>query len=161
MELVDLRDPLIEAVDACWPQARAAGVALTSQAPEQECLVSGDRGMLTRALVNLIDNALKHGSRPGTGVQGRLLAAGTRWRIEVADSGEPLQSEAASELFARFRRGKGEARGAGLGLTFVQAVAQHHGGSAGWRAETRGNVFFIELPCTPDIEAGGTNVNKR
>ena len=161
MELLDLRDPLIEAVDACWPQARTTGVALTSQAPEQDCLVSGDRGMLTRALVNLIDNALKHGSRPGTGVQGRLLAAGTRWRIEVADSGEPLQSEAASELFARFRRGKGEARGAGLGLTFVQAVAQHHGGSAGWRAETRGNVFFIELPCTPDIEAGGTNVNKR
>ncbi|HKX43713.1 MAG TPA: CHASE2 domain-containing protein [Burkholderiaceae bacterium] len=147
MELLDLRDPLIEAVDACWPQARAGGVALASQVPEHECLVAGDRGMLTRALVNLIDNALKHGSRSGTGVQGRLLVDGAGWRIEVADPGRTLQPEAATELFMRFRRGRTDARGAGLGLAFVQAVAQHHGGRAGWRAETPGNVFFMALPA--------------
>jgi CHASE2 domain-containing sensor protein len=146
MEPLDLRDPVIEAVDACWPQARAGDVALESEVPQHECLVSGDRGMLTRTLVNLIDNALKHGNRSGGSVQCRLLASETGWFIEVVDAGRPLQPEVAAGLFTRFRRGQTEARGAGLGLAFVQAVAQHHGGRAGWRAEVHGNVFFMELP---------------
>jgi CHASE2 domain-containing sensor protein len=146
MEPLDLRDPVIEAVDACWPQARAGDVPLESQVPEHECLVWGDRGMLTRTLVNLIDNALKHGNRSGGRVQCRLLASETGWCIEVVDAGRPLQPEVAAGLFMQFRRGQTEARGAGLGLAFVQAVAQHHGGRAGWRAEVQGNVFFIELP---------------
>lgn len=144
---LDLRDVVIEAVDACWPQAQAAQVALSCETPEHECPASADRGMLMRAVVNLIDNALKHGSRLGTGVQCRLLGAGSGWCIEVADAGEPLQPEAAAGLFARFRRGRSDTGGAGLGLAFVQAVAQHHGGLAEWRAGTQGNVFFIELPA--------------
>ena len=83
--------------------------------------------MLTRALVNLIDNALKHGSGHGGHVQCELVAAG---------------------LFTAFRRGGTGAPGAGLGLAFVQAVARHHGGRAGWRSQAQGNVFFIELPAT-------------
>jgi signal transduction histidine kinase len=147
MAPLDLRDVVVEAADACWPQAQAAQVALSSETPEHECLVSADRGMLMRALVNLIDNALKHGSRPGTGVQCRLLVGGPGWCIEVTDAGAPLPPDAAAGLFGRFRRGQADAAGAGLGLAFVQAVAQHHGGRAGWRAGTPGNVFFIELPA--------------
>lgn len=146
MELLDLRDPLVEGVDACWPQARAKAVDLSSEAPEHECLVQGDRSMLTRVLVNLIDNALKHAGGVAPGVQCRLVAREAGWRIEVADAGRPLQPEVARGLFTRFRRGTADASGAGLGLAFVQAVAEHHGGHAGWFARAQGNVFFIELP---------------
>ena len=147
MELLDLRDPVVEGVDACWPQARAKAMDLSSEAPEHECLVRGDRSMLTRVLVNLIDNALKHAGRVGASVQCRLFACETGWRIEVVDAGPPLQPDVADGLFARFRRGKADASGAGLGLAFVQAVAQRHGGRAGWFAQAQGNVFFIELPA--------------
>ncbi|KQV49472.1 hypothetical protein ASC95_17920 [Pelomonas sp. Root1217] len=146
LEALDLRDALVEAVDACWPLAQARAVALDSPAPAHECLVSGDRSMLIRALVNLIDNALKHGSSPGGRVQCELVTAGAGWRIEVADAGAPLQPELAAGLFTAFRRGATSAPGAGLGLAFVQAVARHHGGQAGWRGLAQGNVFFIELP---------------
>jgi signal transduction histidine kinase len=146
MELLDLRDPVVEGVDACWPQARAKAMDLSSEAPEHECLVRGDRSMLTRVLVNLVDNALKHAGRVGGGVQCRLLAREASWRIEVVDAGPPLEPDVASGLFTRFRRGRADASGAGLGLAFVQAVAQHHGGRAGWFAQAQGNVFFIELP---------------
>ncbi len=146
MELLDLRDPVVEGVDACWPQARAKAMDVSSEAPEHECLVWGDRSMLARALVNLVDNALKHAGWAGTGVQCRLLACEPGWRIEVVDTGPPLQPDVANGLFTRFRRGKADASGAGLGLAFVQAVAQHHGGRAGWCAQAQGNVFFIELP---------------
>jgi CHASE2 domain-containing sensor protein len=147
MEPLDLRDPVVEGVDACWPQARARAVALRSEAPERDCVARGDRSMLTRAVVNLVDNALKHGAGAGAGVQCRLSACEAGWRIEVLDGGAPLQAEVADGLFTRFRRGKADADGAGLGLAFVQAVAQRHGGRAGWRAGAPGNVFFIELPA--------------
>ena len=146
MELLDLRDVVVEGVDACWPQARAKAMTLSSEAPELECLVQGDRSMLTRVLVNLIDNALKHSGRVGAGVQCRLLAREAGWRIEVFDAGPPLPPDLSGGLFTRFRRGRADASGAGLGLAFVQAVAQRHGGSAGWFAQAPGNVFFIELP---------------
>jgi CHASE2 domain-containing sensor protein len=145
MELLDLRDPVVEAVDSCWSQARIKAVDLSNEAPEHDCLAWGDRSMLTRVLVNLIDNALKHSG--GVRVRCRLLRCDAGWRIEVIDTGSPLQPEVAGELFTRFRRGQSNASGAGLGLAFVQAVAQHHGGHAGWSGEAVGNVFFIELPA--------------
>jgi signal transduction histidine kinase len=147
LEALDLRDALVEAVDACWPLAQAQAVVLTSAAPTQECLVSGDRSMLIRALVNLVDNALKHGSASSGRVQCELVAAGAGWRIDVADAGAPLQPDLAAGLFTAFQRGGTGAPGAGLGLAFVQAVARHHGGQAGWRGLAQGNVFFIELPA--------------
>ncbi|MEO6277011.1 CHASE2 domain-containing protein [Roseateles sp.] len=154
LEVLDLRDALIEAVDGCWPLAQARAVTLDCPAPAHECLVSGDRSMLTRALVNLIDNALKHGSPRGGRVHCQLMAAGACWRIEVRDAGVPLRPELATGLFEAFRRGgsgvgaQAGAPGAGLGLAFVQAVAQHHGGHAGWCGQEQGNVFFIELPAS-------------
>lgn len=146
MESLNLADAVIDAVDGFWPQAQALGVELVSLMPEDECLVWGDRSMLTRALVNLIDNALKHGSHRGSRIECRVLARETAWRVEVVDAGPPLQADAA-ELFSRFHRGETKAGGAGLGLALVQAVARRHGGSAGWRAEA-GNHFFIELPAS-------------
>jgi len=147
MELLDLRDALVEGVDACWQQARARAMDLSSEAPEHECLAWGDRSMLTRVVVNLIDNALKHAAHAGTGVRCRLLACKAGWRLEVVDAGPSLRPHVASGLFTRFRRGKTDADGAGLGLAFVQAVAQHHAGRAGWHAEAQGNAFFVELPA--------------
>ena len=91
--------------------------------------------------------AASKASTGGAAVQCRLLACEVGWRVEVVDAGPALQADVANDLFTRFRRGKGDSSGAGLGLAFVQAVAQHHGGHAGWRAHARGNVFFIELPA--------------
>lgn len=157
-EPLDLRDVLVEAVDGCWAQAQRQGQRLDSVAPAQECLIRGDHGMLVRALTNLIDNALKHGG--GGAVRCRLTSGApgagraADWRLEVIDGGTPLSAEVAARLFERFQRGASGAPGTGLGLAFVQAVARHHGGQAGWRlaepAEAQhaapGNAFFIDLP---------------
>ncbi|MGA0612416.1 CHASE2 domain-containing protein [Caldimonas sp. KR1-144] len=146
METLDLRDLLIEAIDGCWPQAQRRSVEIVGDGGDDECLITGDRTMLTRALLNLIDNALRHGSRAGDRVHCRLARSESGWRVEVADSGAPLSPETAAELFLPFRRGRGEAGGAGLGLAFVSAVARRHEGRAAWQAHAMGNVFFIELP---------------
>jgi CHASE2 domain-containing sensor protein len=147
MAVLDLRDVVVGAVDACWPAAQSARVTLDGETPEQECLASADAAMLERALVNLIDNALRHGSRPGSAVGCRVQAAPGGWCIEVLDAGTPLRPEWAEGLFTRFRRGDSTGGGTGLGLAFVREVALQHGGRAGWRALPQGNCFFMELPA--------------
>jgi CHASE2 domain-containing sensor protein len=147
MAVLDLRDVVVSAVDACWPAAQSAGVVLDGETPEQECLALADAAMLERALVNLIDNALRHGSRAGGAVRCRLGASAGGWCIEVLDGGAPLRPELAEGLFTRFRRGDSGAGGTGLGLAFVREVAKQHGGRASWRPWAQGNGFFVELPA--------------
>ncbi len=67
---------------------------------------------------NLIENALRHGSR-GTSVQVVL----TRDSLRVYNAGPPLAAETLAGLTARFARGQSEAEGSGLGLSIVQAIA--------------------------------------
>lgn len=67
---------------------------------------------------NLIENALRHGSR-GTPVQVVL----TRDSLRVYNAGPPLAAETLAGLTARFARGQSEAEGSGLGLSIVQAIA--------------------------------------
>lgn len=151
---LDLRDVVVDAIDSAWAPARQQGMRLTSDAPDRECLVDGDATLLSRAVGNLIDNALKHGDADHGAVHCALVAAEAGWHIEVHSGGDPLAPDVARTLFHRFRRGvtasADTARpGAGLGLAIVDAVAGRHGGHAGWRPAAHGNVFFIALPSSP------------
>jgi two-component system, OmpR family, osmolarity sensor histidine kinase EnvZ len=84
---------------------------------------------MRRAMVNLVENAWRHGRAPvriatGIGPQGL-------W-FEVSDRGDGIHTADAERLKQPFRRSTGDARGgpagAGLGLAIVQRVAQAHGG---------------------------------
>jgi two-component system osmolarity sensor histidine kinase EnvZ len=84
---------------------------------------------MRRAMVNLVENAWRHGRAPVTIATG----AGPEgvW-FEVSDRGEGVAPEDAERLKQPFRRSTSDARGgaagAGLGLAIVQRVAQGHGG---------------------------------
>jgi len=83
---------------------------------------------LRQALGNLVDNALRHGS--GT-VHLTARSREEAVEIEVADEGPGFTPPTAAQAFERFTRGDEAraARGAGLGLAIVRAIAQAHGGS--------------------------------
>lgn len=146
--LVDLADVLIDAADRHWDQARALSVEILTETPPAPSWCRADRELLTRAVGNLIDNALKYGPRGGQ-VRCRLVREGERHVITVIDQGPGVAPEDRPDLFDPFKRLGREARtrGAGLGLAFVQAVVARHrgrarvGGDAGAGAE-----FRIELP---------------
>jgi signal transduction histidine kinase len=118
--------------------------------------VHADRSLLTRALINLVDNAIKY-TDPGGRVDCRLWAApssvGPCVICTIADSGRGMSADQLSHLFERFRRaptdGKTPIDGVGLGLAFVQTVVQRHGGIITCESKPlEGAVFTVTLPLS-------------
>src|SRR5690606_33535824 len=75
LEIVNFSDILLDAVDDLWPQSRARSIAVQAQGCEDEHLVLADRTLLTRALINLIDNAIKY-SEPSTRIECAVASLG-------------------------------------------------------------------------------------
>jgi len=112
--------------------------------------VMADRSLLTQAVINLIENAVKYSSEHTT-----VTVSGSRdgrWvRITVADQGPGIPEHHVPRLFERFYRAdKARSRrlgGTGLGLAIVKHIAGVHRGEVG--VVTRigeGSTFIILLP---------------
>jgi two-component system sensor histidine kinase MprB len=106
--------------------------------------VAADRDALSRALGNLIDNAIVHGPQGGR-VSVDLRHEGARALLTVRDEGPGPDPAAQARLFERFWRAPeaAERPGSGLGLSIVAAIAERHHG----RVEVDGSAFTLELPA--------------
>ncbi len=130
-ELFDLSQVVLDAADEIWPQAEKKSIRVDSEAIEYDVLINGDRSLVTRAIINILDNALKY-SPSGTTVRLSLAASAGRVVCAIADEGPGMTPEAAAALFQPFNRGeawRGSSTGAGLGLSVVHAVVKRHGGT--------------------------------
>lgn len=125
LQTLDAGDVLVEAVDALWPQAQAKGVALDAEVGQDERLMQADRGLLSRALINLIDNAVRH-TPAGSAVTCRVETSESEIAFIVQDQGPGLEPGQIAGLFKRF--GAVKSGGVGLGLALVRAAASRHGG---------------------------------
>ncbi len=151
-DTVSLDLVLQEAVDDVWLAAGAKSIELVvdvdlSEAEDQPSLVLGDEDLLRRALVNLLDNAIRHTPQGGR-VRLALRSCGASWEIEVCDEGDGIPSEQHDLLFRRHARLPGASKGgAGLGLLMVRTVVERHGGTVSVdSAPGRGARFCIRLP---------------
>jgi len=140
---VDLAALAAELAALLEGRARRAGVALAVDAAP--ACVAGDRDRLKQAMLNLLDNALRH-APPGGRVSLRVEAAGGEARVSVADDGPGVPAELAERIWERGVRGPG-AGAAGLGLAIVREIVAAHGGHVvldpGHRPGAR---FVIALP---------------
>ena len=116
-----------------------------------EATASADRGLLRRALSNLIDNALRF-TPPGGELRLTVSARDGQLCLEVANQGAPLTAEQCQRLFDRFYRAdparrEGNAEHAGLGLAITRSIVRAHGGEI--RCESAGGWtrFILELPA--------------
>jgi two-component system, OmpR family, sensor histidine kinase CreC len=130
---------------ACAPRLEAAGIHTLNVVPES-LNVEGERFLLRQAIANLIDNAVDF-TRPGGTVLVEAAVVASQVVITVINEGEAIPDFALPRLTERFYSLPRPATGrksTGLGLNFVQEVAQLHGGTfvigndaAGVRAELR------------------------
>lgn len=151
--LMPKREPLVltDEVEALLEfYALLAEDARVSLIREGSAQTSGDRGMLRRALSNLLDNALRF-TPAGGEVRVRLAQGARGVTLTVENTGDGIPAELLPRLFDRFYRAdparhEGSSEHAGLGLAITQSIVRAHGGriycesGAGW---TR---FVIELP---------------
>ena len=110
-----------------------------------------DRDRLTQALLNLVDNAVRH--TPEAGLvrlsgrrEGRSIVA------EVYDEGSPIPPERLPHLFDRFYRADRSVepgRHAGLGLAIVKAIVEASGGTVSATSDASGTRFVVRLPLAP------------
>lgn len=114
-----------------------------------------DRSAMKRTLENLVSNALKYGS-PDTPITIDAQPMHGRLRLAVHNEGAPIPPSEQERIFQMYRRletaRSAQAHGWGIGLPYVRAVAESHGGSIGLDSHAaRGTTFIVDIPldCRP------------
>jgi signal transduction histidine kinase len=109
--------------------------------------VNADVNLLNRVVSNLLENELTH-LPAGCHVTIRLRSQKGSAELVIEDDGPGFPPDIGSQVFNRFVKGK-HSPGHGLGLAFVDAVAQAHGGAT--RVSDRpggGAVITLSLPVS-------------
>jgi two-component system, OmpR family, sensor histidine kinase KdpD len=109
-------------------------------------LLRCDAVLVVQMLVNLLDNALKHGA-PDAPVELLVRRSGDGLMFAVRDRGPGVPPAQRERIFEVFQRGDGAAGdrgagGAGVGLALARAVARVHGGRLALRARHHGGSAF-------------------
>lgn len=143
---VDLRALVGRVVAVYGPQFAAKGISLNEAHDPRLPVVKADADLVSRALRNLLDNALRY-APSGAAVTIATHVVDGSVRLEVSNTGEGIAPEDLPRIFERFYRGEKsrsrETGGAGIGLAIVQAIARAHGGETGARsAEGLTTVWF-------------------
>lgn len=120
---------------------------ITAVFGEEFPAVIADPGKIEQVLVNLVENAIKHGDPGSIRVSGEVEPH--RVIVRVADSGPGIDAKHVPYVFTKFyRRGTGERHsGTGLGLYICKGVIEAHGGEIHIeRTSPEGTVFAFSLP---------------
>lgn len=178
LEPVSMTELMIDASDEVWPQAHAKRITLqtdtggeAAEGEDEGHWICADRSLMTRALVNILNNAVKYSppdtritcSLKGLGTTGGLAQAAAPGAVKrvsctIRDEGYGIPEEQQAGLFERFRRfhetERPEVGGAGLGMAFVKTVVTRHGGNVDVvSAPGKGTAFTICLPALDDAQS--------
>ncbi|MFN8583490.1 MAG: ATP-binding protein [Gemmatimonadaceae bacterium] len=150
-----VRDVVEECLRGARTLAAEKGLTVEAQLADDDLALVGDETMLKRAVMNLIDNAIKY-----TPCGGRVRVASERTdgaaRVTVSDTGPGVPEAARERIFDRFFRAPStnpqatRPSGAGLGLAISRWVARSHGGDT-VLVDTgpQGSTFRIDIPISP------------
>ena len=145
--VVSVRELVAEAIDAVRPAAVDAGLALSSERPDEPLFVLGDQVRLHQVLVNLLSNAVKVTS-PGGRVWVKQRSRGGSVVLSVCDTGPGIAREQQPRVFDAYWRGtEVRYKGTGLGLSIAKGMVEAHGGHL-WVVSRpgRGASFRFTLP---------------
>jgi len=145
--MVDPAELIEEIGELYEPVAEDAGVSLTIATEGHPRPLALHRELMTQALTNLIDNALRHAADGGA-ITLRLAQGQGNLVIQVEDRGPGIAAadrEQALKRFGRLDRAR-STPGAGLGLSLIQAVAHLHGGRFELDDNRPGLVARIVVP---------------
>ena len=122
---------------------------ITKELDASHCIMQADKVHLTNIIFNLIDNAIKYSSEnPKITVSTEDTSTGIE--ISIKDNGIGISKENQRKIFDKFYRvptgNVHNVKGFGLGLSYVRAVVEKHGGLISVESELgKGSTFKIKL----------------
>ena len=130
---VDLAAVVADIVELYEPVVWDTGARLDIVLPDTSALISGERTLISQAIANLLENALKYGptgENIGLELSRRPAPEGVFYDIAVRDCGPGIAASNRERAMARFVRLEPSRHvpGSGIGLSLVHAIAQLHGG---------------------------------
>jgi signal transduction histidine kinase len=149
---VNLVDLAAQVTADMAPLAIAAGDEISFDTDAETVTIAADPGSLSRALVNLVQNAIIHGGA-NTAIR---VAVGRDGSLRVADSGRGIAEDHRQSIFEPFSRITPLDHGAGLGLNLVRdIVTRHQGQITVADAPGGGALFEIVLPLVDALANPG------
>ncbi len=146
----DIAELVRNTLDSYRYQIEQQGFALEEQIDPGIPLLKVDREAIARALVNLVNNALKYSDNEKfLGV--RLYREQSVLKLEVSDRGIGIDRNEQSRIFEKFYRTCDplvhNTKGSGLGLSLVRHITRAHGGDVEVESTPgRGSKFTLSLP---------------
>jgi signal transduction histidine kinase len=147
VEPISLESLVREVLDVYQHVAEEHGVSMTCEV-RAPVWIHGDRARLGQVIGNLVDNAIKYTDRGGK-VTVSVTQAEGRACVSVSDTGMGIEAVHLDKIWQRLYRAdqSRSRRGLGLGLSFVKAIVEAHGGSLRVLSEPgRGSTFEVRLP---------------
>ena len=141
------------------PQAERNGLTLSARLdPATGDAIQADPDLILRALLNLLQNAIKFTPQEGTievfTATDQQSQPALLW-FHVRDSGigvDPAEQSRVFQRFYRIDRARAMRSGTGLGLAVVRHIAEVHGGAVSLESEPgRGSTFGFSVPTAADV----------
>lgn len=148
-EHVDVGEVVQTSIGTMKPLADTKDVDLILSDTQSGLMVEGNSVLLSRAVGNLLDNAIKY-TPTGGQVQIKIGQNNGQVLVSVVDNGPGIQARDLPRVFEKFYRARAEldeVPGTGLGLSIVKTIIEQHGGQVWVESEfERGSTFTMALP---------------
>ena len=151
METMDIHACLQSALGIFANEIEAKHLDVLLKLDAREHFVHADMTRVRQVFWNLFSNAIKFTPENGQ-ITVRTFNDGSRWKIEIADSGIGIEPDAMQRIFHAFEQGEltrtRRFGGLGLGLSIAKALVEMHQGTLHAFSEGRdkGSVFSVDLP---------------
>lgn len=152
-----LADLARDIADNLWPLANERDLTIEVVDNSDSAFVCAEPDSMGRAITNLLDNAVKFSPSGGVIhmiVGRRATEDGIMIELAVCDKGPGIDADLLPRLFSRFAArstGDGRIKSSGLGLTYVRAVAERHGGKVWAENGAEGACFYLQIPEAADL----------